>query len=112
MITAFGFADKFVELRRPSRRREPCCILMSPKAEESNLLAKVFSKNSNLSYYNTVLCYGDSLSNYAGESYCNTLNFVDWCIVTEAKAFIDIIDCRYKYFICHKNSVGHCFLLP
>jgi hypothetical protein len=37
MITAIGFADKFVELRKPSRRHEPCCNQMSPKAKESNL---------------------------------------------------------------------------
>lgn len=110
MITVTVFVDKFEELRRPSRKHGPCCNLMSLKAEESNLLAKVFSTNSGLNYYNIVLYYGDSLSNYAGVNYCNILKLVDWCIVARAKESVYIVGCHYKYFICHTNFIGHCFL--
>lgn len=112
MITAIGFADKFVELRKPSRRHGPCCNQKSPKAKESNLQAKVFSKNSNLNYYNIILYYGGSLSSYAGANYYNILKLVDWCITARAVEFGDIVGCRCKYFICHKNFVSRCFLLP
>ena len=112
MITAIGFVDKFVELRKPSRRHGPCCNQKSPKAEESNLQAKVFSKNSNLNYYNIILYYGGSLSSYAGVDYYNILKLGDWCITARATEFGEIVGRRCKYFICHKNFVSRCFLLP
>ena len=89
----------------------PCCNQMQLTAEARNLQAKAFSKNSNFSYYNIILYYGDSSSNYAGVNYCNILYLVDCWIVAEGE-FVDIIDYHYKYFICHKNFEGHYYLLP
>ena len=111
-IITIRFADRFGELRKPNRKHEPCYIQMSPKAEVSNLLAKVFSKNSNFNYYNIDLYYGGSLNNYADLNYYNILKMMDLYITDWAKESIYNVGHHYKYFICHMNFVIHYFLLP
>lgn len=82
--------------------------------EEWNQKAKVFLRSFDLYYCNIDLYYDGSLNNYVDANYYNILKNLkaDQCTIIGAKASIDIIEGRYKYFIYHMNFRDHYFLSP